>query len=243
LRGSGPAARDRIRLQPDGTGSRRRRARTRVVRDDLQLSLNQLGIRFDHAARALLHDPRERKRLRQDVIGVEARARDFPGEKLLVRASGCELALGDRRRLRQQPQFAGTVLAALTGYGQESDRQRSREAGFDLHLGKPVQPETYTSLAGLLRGSKSAVERPRSVNGHSRLIATDLLLQQLAMANTYLDIAANSAFGDSSRARLIAHASRAHDRVSAWLFSGACADDRAGDMFRELRMLRERIRK
>jgi PAS domain S-box-containing protein len=52
-------------------------------------------------------------------------------------------------RLREQPQTAGAVLIALTGYGQEEDRQRSRRAGFDHHLVKPVSPE---SLQGLLAG-------------------------------------------------------------------------------------------
>jgi len=134
-------------------------------------------------------------------------------------------------------------LVAVTGHAEQHTKHRSAEAGFDLHLKKPVPVETYTALAGLLRGSKSAVERGRSSNAHSRVVATELALQQLAMANTYLDLAAISPVRDSSRIRLIAHASRAHDRVSAWLFSGACTGDRAGDMFRELRMLRERIRK
>src|SRR5918993_4790950 len=50
--------------------------------------------------------------------------------------SGFELA----RRLRAQPNTNGTVLIAVTGWGKEEDRQRSREAGFDLHLVKPVEP-------------------------------------------------------------------------------------------------------
>jgi CheY-like chemotaxis protein len=41
------------------------------------------------------------------------------------------------KQLRQQPALRNAVLVALTGYGQESDRQRSREAGFDHHLVKP----------------------------------------------------------------------------------------------------------
>ena len=32
------------------------------------------------------------------------------------------------------------ALIALTGYGRDSDRQRTQEAGFDLHLVKPVEP-------------------------------------------------------------------------------------------------------
>ncbi|MEX2175280.1 MAG: PAS domain S-box protein [Pirellulaceae bacterium] len=40
--------------------------------------------------------------------------------------------------IRQEPALKNVVLVALTGYGQESDRQRSHEAGFDHHLVKPV---------------------------------------------------------------------------------------------------------
>ena len=41
------------------------------------------------------------------------------------------------KRLRQQPTLKNIVLIAMTGYGQESDRKRSQEAGFDHHLVKP----------------------------------------------------------------------------------------------------------
>ncbi len=41
------------------------------------------------------------------------------------------------KQLRQQPARQNTVLVAMTGYGQESDRQRSKDAGFDHHLVKP----------------------------------------------------------------------------------------------------------
>ena len=40
------------------------------------------------------------------------------------------------------------VLAALTGYGQDEDRRRSREAGFDHHLVKPVAPDELLALLG-----------------------------------------------------------------------------------------------
>jgi signal transduction histidine kinase/CheY-like chemotaxis protein len=51
--------------------------------------------------------------------------------------NGYELA----RRLRAMPQFARTLLIALTGYGQLADKVRAREAGFDLHIAKPAEPE------------------------------------------------------------------------------------------------------
>jgi len=42
------------------------------------------------------------------------------------------------KRLRQQASLQNILLVAMTGYGQESDRQRSKEAGFDHHLVKPA---------------------------------------------------------------------------------------------------------
>lgn len=48
--------------------------------------------------------------------------------------------------LRQRRQFDETLLAALTGYGQEEDRRRSMEAGFDEHLVKPVAIHTLKKL-------------------------------------------------------------------------------------------------
>jgi CheY-like chemotaxis protein len=50
------------------------------------------------------------------------------------------------RRLREPPEFRGTLLVALTGWGQEQDRRRSKEAGFDRHLVKPVDPEALREL-------------------------------------------------------------------------------------------------
>ncbi len=52
----------------------------------------------------------------------------------MPRMSGFEAA----RWVRQQPWGKDTVLIAVTGWGQEEDRRRSREAGFDVHLTKPV---------------------------------------------------------------------------------------------------------
>jgi PAS domain S-box-containing protein len=54
------------------------------------------------------------------------------------------------RRLRQQAGLKDTVLVAVTGYGQESDRQRSREAGFDHHLVKPVNMKELEAVLATL---------------------------------------------------------------------------------------------
>ncbi len=50
---------------------------------------------------------------------------------------GYELA----RRVRERHELRDVVLVALSGYGQETDRERSRQAGFVAHLVKPVDPD------------------------------------------------------------------------------------------------------
>ncbi|MDE2050467.1 MAG: response regulator [Gammaproteobacteria bacterium] len=54
-------------------------------------------------------------------------------------------------RLRELPQAKGAVLIAITGYGQEDDRLRSRRAGIDHHLVKPVAPDALRSLIDSLQ--------------------------------------------------------------------------------------------
>jgi CheY-like chemotaxis protein len=50
------------------------------------------------------------------------------------------------RRIRAQPWGKHITLVALTGWGQESDRARSRDAGFDTHLVKPVDLDLLMEL-------------------------------------------------------------------------------------------------
>jgi CheY-like chemotaxis protein len=54
-------------------------------------------------------------------------------------------------RLRELPHAKDAVLIAITGYGQDDDRLRSRRAGIDHHLVKPVAPDTLRSLIDSLQ--------------------------------------------------------------------------------------------
>ena len=60
----------------------------------------------------------------------------------LPEMDGNELA----RRLRSDPRTANAMLIAITGYGQESDRNRALAAGFDHHMVKPVDMENLESI-------------------------------------------------------------------------------------------------
>ena len=60
----------------------------------------------------------------------------------MPKLDGCDVA----RRIRLEEWGRGAVLVALTGWGQDVDRRRSREAGFDMHLVKPVDPATLCDM-------------------------------------------------------------------------------------------------
>jgi CheY-like chemotaxis protein len=60
----------------------------------------------------------------------------------MPRLNGYEVA----RRIREQDWSANMVLAALTGWGQDEDRRASKQAGFNLHLVKPIDPSSIQNL-------------------------------------------------------------------------------------------------
>jgi CheY-like chemotaxis protein len=62
-------------------------------------------------------------------------------------------------RMRQQSGGREVTLIALTGWGQDDDRQKSREAGFDYHLTKPADPgELQDLLASLPNRAQAATK-------------------------------------------------------------------------------------
>jgi len=65
----------------------------------------------------------------------------------LPKMDGYEVA----RLLRQRADCRDALLVALSGYGMEEDKRRSREAGFDLHLVKPVHPDKLGEILASLR--------------------------------------------------------------------------------------------
>lgn len=65
---------------------------------------------------------------------------------------GYELARRLRRVLRRD-----TYFVALTGYGSEEDKRRSRDAGFDEHVVKPLMVEVLNEVVGRARAGRSAV--------------------------------------------------------------------------------------
>jgi CheY-like chemotaxis protein len=98
-----------------------------------------------------------------DLMGCEARAAHDGVEALglaakfrpdlilldigMPRLNGYDTA----RRVRAEAWGRGVVLVALTGWGQEEDRRKSQEAGFDAHMTKPIEPAALEKLLAGLR--------------------------------------------------------------------------------------------
>jgi PAS domain S-box-containing protein len=122
---AGPLPRRRILVVDDNVDAAKILARL------LESNLGQ-EVRVVHNGPGALHAAAE---FRPEVILLDL---GLPG------IDGCEVA----RRLRGRPETSGTVLIALTGWGQEQDRRRTVEAGIDRHLVKPVDID---EIEGLLR--------------------------------------------------------------------------------------------
>lgn len=102
-----------------------------------------------------------------DAAGALAAASACPPDAIVL-----DLGLPDRNgyevavALRAQPDLRDAMLVALTGWGQPEDRRRSREAGFDHHLVKPVDVETLRNiLAAVARSIRERREDGVAVTG------------------------------------------------------------------------------
>jgi CheY-like chemotaxis protein/two-component sensor histidine kinase len=63
------------------------------------------------------------------------------------------------RSLRQETALNGVYLVAITGYGQDGDQRRARDAGFDLHLSKPVDLEKVEAILARLQRRREISQR------------------------------------------------------------------------------------
>ena len=97
-----------------------------------------------------------------DPLEVVDAAADFLPELAFLdvgmpNLNGYELA----SRLRRQRYAPDLLLVALTGWGQENDRRRSADAGFDEHLVKPIDLETIGRICHWAQAREPGVDVPR----------------------------------------------------------------------------------
>jgi len=127
-------------VPPSASAQVRRRI---LVADDNSDSLESLATLLELGGHEVFSAP-------NGAVALESAERHLPDVALLdigmPKLDGYEVA----RRIRAQPWGRGMTLVALTGWGQESDRRRSGEAGFDSHLVKPLDLDKLTELLGRL---------------------------------------------------------------------------------------------
>ena len=109
---------------------------------------------------ALLSASGHEVRIAHDGSTAIAMALDFHPHVVLTdigvpQLNGYEVAA----RMRQHADLAGSVLVAITGYGQEQDRVRTRAAGFEYHLVKPVEPDEMLRIVRDVAAGWSAGRR------------------------------------------------------------------------------------
>lgn len=68
----------------------------------------------------------------------------------LPKMNGFEVA----ERIRAEAELRDVLIVGASGYGQEEYRLRSRRAGFDHHIVKPIEPSVLTKLLALRRSSQ-----------------------------------------------------------------------------------------
>jgi CheY-like chemotaxis protein/anti-sigma regulatory factor (Ser/Thr protein kinase) len=90
-----------------------------------------------------------------DGIEVVEKAEEFRPDIIMLdigmpKLNGYDAA----RHFRKQPWAKDVVLVAITGWGDEKDKGRSQEAGFDIHLVKPVDPLALNRILGSVPASK-----------------------------------------------------------------------------------------
>jgi Response regulator containing a CheY-like receiver domain and a GGDEF domain len=97
--------------------------------------------------------------------GVEAleKAEQFRPDLVVLDIGMPKLdGLQTARRLRQHPWARDTVLIAVTGWGSEKDKRKSLEAGFDVHLVKPIDGIAIQGILDRIGESKAGLRAEKN---------------------------------------------------------------------------------
>ncbi|HVL55201.1 MAG TPA: ATP-binding protein [Burkholderiaceae bacterium] len=124
----------------------------------LRILLADDNVDFASSFALLLRSAGHEVRVVHDGAAALAMAAEFRPQVAILdiglpAMNGYELA----RRIREQTETADTLLIAVTGWGQDKDRRQAREAGFDHHLVKPVEPG---QIEAILESGNLARQQP-----------------------------------------------------------------------------------
>jgi len=135
-------------------GAARRNLRVLIVEDNLDAA-EMLELAVSHLGHAT--------RLAHDGAAAVTAATEFRPDVIFLDIglpvmNGYAVA----QALREMPELNHVHIAAVTGWGQEEDRQKAREAGCDSHFTKPLAPAALEDLLATL--GQSTLDQPRAVS-------------------------------------------------------------------------------
>jgi signal transduction histidine kinase/ActR/RegA family two-component response regulator len=138
--------------------SERRRPETRTSTTQRRVLIADDNVDFAMSLEAILDALGHDVRVTHDGLAAIAAAEEFAPEIAFI-----DIGLPGRdgysvaRALRELPATASSTLVAVTGWGQDDDRRRSLEAGFGIHLVKPVEPQQIIDVVNAAAPARAAV--------------------------------------------------------------------------------------
>ena len=138
--------------------SERRRPETRTSTTQRRVLIADDNVDFAMSLEAILDALGHDVRVTHDGLAAIAAAEEFAPEIAFI-----DIGLPGRdgysvaRALRELPATASSTLVAVTGWGQDDDRRRSLDAGFGIHLVKPVEPQQIIDVVNAAAPARAAV--------------------------------------------------------------------------------------
>jgi signal transduction histidine kinase/ActR/RegA family two-component response regulator len=138
--------------------SERRRSETRTSTMQRRVLIADDNVDFAMSLEAILDELVHDVRVTHVGLAAIAAAEEFAPEIAFI-----DIGLPGRdgysvaRALRELPATASSTLVAVTGWGQDDDRRRSLDAGFGIHLVKPVEPQQIIDVVNAAAPARAAV--------------------------------------------------------------------------------------
>ena len=135
-----------------------RRVNARTETTQRRVLIADDNVDFAMSLEAILMALGHEVRVTHDGLAAIAAAKEFAPEIAFI-----DIGLPGRdgysvaRALRELPATVSATLVAVTGWGQDDDRRRSLEAGFGIHLVKPVEPQQIIDIVDAAATARAAV--------------------------------------------------------------------------------------
>ena len=152
----------------------------------------------------------------------------------MPRMDGYEVA----RRIQQLVLPTPPTLVAITGYNDANLRLRSAEAGFDIVLTKPIDPNVFEQLHLLVGGVNQKLDRMHALLQRQNDLVAQLVLSHIQMGYSLLQVS-NTTEMDATRDRCLSQALRICYRLRSWTAANPTLNHLRDDVDKLMGLLQE----